>query len=79
MGQAGLDSREGGLDQAWQSQCSGKWNPAEDCGIFQGKGDLEVVLEVWWQMSRLGFDGEYKGQWLNLRASLWGKGLWTLA
>lgn len=54
----GLGSQEERLDRAWQRQHSGKWSLAEDCGIFQGEGDLEVLLEVWWCVPRLGVGGE---------------------
>lgn len=46
------------LDQAWQRQHSGKWSLAEDCGVFQGEGDLEVVLEVLGGVARRGVGGE---------------------
>ena len=47
----------GVLDQAWQRQHSGRWRLAEDSGIFQGKGDPEVILGVGWPVSRLGLGG----------------------
>ena len=46
------------------------WRVESDCGIFQGEGDLEV--EVWWRVSSLGCEREWKGQWVNLRASFQG-------
>lgn len=66
----GLSSQGEGLYQAWQRQRSRKWSLAEDCGIFQGEGDLEVVLEVWWPEPRVGARGECVGQGADLRASL---------